>query len=274
MAGIKWRLTGDGFFADLEYIEQGFEGVYEMSTHPFVNESGQVDYFDDGVAYDKVSSTFTAVIEEGQLRALTTTYNNNRDGEFVLSPVNGGSGLALFTPAYAGDSSFIFKIAEIKQTGTLDNERYQWFRVQFKVFSSTSLPAYSPSLGNDEGNIQIGTIGGLRYPLGGFSVSVDYDVGAVQTGLNIAYVNNWYSQNEKTKFKLRLLQDKMSLLLKHLIANRNTDYSFVVPNGVFPFGATAGDNQTFTAKLLTNKLKVKQVENKRYDIDLEFQRVI
>jgi hypothetical protein len=275
MSTGAWTLIADDLTeVQIEYIEEGFSSEIMLSGHSITLESGQEAFFDDGADYDKYKSKFSCVMEASQLSALETQYNNNRDKIFVLTPTDGGSGFALFTPAYGGEGDFPIKILNVTQSGTLDATRYQWFRVVFEVASVLGLPPYSPQLGNDEGTLQIGTIGGLRYPVGGFNPKIEYDVGGKVTSYLKTFVNDWGSQSEKTKFKLELLHDKMSLLIKHLLSVRYDEVDIIVQSGSYPFGASQGDNKTFTSRLISKKLVVTQTINKRYQVELEFQRVV
>lgn len=267
-----WTLqNGLGSTIDIDWIEEGFQSTIELAGHKHISESGLVTFFDDGAQYDKVRSVFSAVINQTKMTELENFYNADRDGDFTLI-TNSQEGLALFSPAFGDEGAFVFKIKSMKQTGALNKEIYKYFRVEFSVLA-VGFPTYSPSLGNDEGKIQIGTIGGLRYPVNDFDVSIEMDVGAEQTGFGVAYVNDWEEQNEKTKFTLRLLHDKMSLLLKNLRTTRYSDLLLNVPSGVYPFGAKQGNFLSFQTRLLNTKLIVNQIKNKRYELTLELQRL-
>lgn len=256
----------------LDQIEEGFKSAYELSGHAFKGEQGIYKFFDDGVTYDKVRATFTAIVDATNMANLEVLYNNSRDAIYTLIP-NGASGLALFTPAYGDQGTFKFYIEKFSQTAPLNSSIYKYYRVRFDVFSSADLPTYSPALGNDEGNIQIGTIGGLRYPVNNFNLVVDMDAGVKQTALNVNYANDFSSQNEITKFKLRLLHDKMSLLIKHLSTARYGELDLIVPSDVAPFGAARIGTRNFKTRMLNKKLEVTQVKNKRYELELTLQRL-
>jgi len=256
----------------LNEIEEGFESNIEMSAHEFQGENGLIEFFDDGSQYDKIQSTFSAILDETNFNSLISVYTSSKDQDFTLS-LNANRGLALFSPAFGDLGDFVFKIKKINYSGALNSTIYKHFRVTFTVLASSPLPSYSPALGNDEGNIQIGTIGGLRYPIDGFQLQKTYDLDAENTGFGVNYSNDFFSQNEITKFNLRLLHDKMSLLLKHLRTNRYAPINLIVPSEVYPFGAEFSGTTTFSTRLLTKKLKVTQVKNKRYEIELTFQRL-
>ena len=257
---------------DFEYIEEGYESNIELPFAIEKLENGQINIWDDGATYDKYSCNFSAVFTEASFNSLLAVYNADRGADFTLTPNNGG-GFSPFTPAYGDEGTFTFKIVNFKQSGTLDEERYQWFRVSFEIVNSGALPSYSPATGNDEGSLQIGTIGGLRYPIGGYQPSVNYMQTAIGTAQVVAYSQDWSDSAYNTKMKLRLLQDKMSLLIKHLLSERTNQISILVPQGHFPYGAEKGDNASFTSRLISTQLRVKHLVNKRYEIELNFQKV-
>lgn len=265
--------TTSGSTFNLEYIEEGFESVIDLPFSFESLEDGNIEAFDDGSTYDKHSCRFTALMTEASYNSLIAVYNAKRDADFTLTPGSTGGGFSPFTPAYGDEGTFTFKIVNFKQSGTLDEERYQWFRVSFEVVNSGTLPSYSPATGNDEGSLQIGTIGGLRYPIGGYQPSVDYMQTAIGTAQVVAYSQDWSDSAYNTKMKLRLLHDKMSLLIKHLLSERTNQISILVPTGHFPYGAEKGDNASFTSRLISTKLRVKHLVNKRYEIELNFQKV-
>ena len=257
---------------DFEYIEEGYESNIELPFALEKLENGQINIWDDGATYDKYSCNFSAVLTEASFNSLLAVYNADRGADFTLTPNNGG-GFSPFTPAYGDEGTFTFKIVNFKQSGTLDEERYQWFRVSFEIVNSGALPSYSPATGNDEGSLQIGTIGGLRYPIGGYQPSVNYMQTAIGTAQVVAYSQDWSDSAYNTKMKLRLLHDKMSLLIKHLLSERTNQISILVPQGHFPYGAEKGDNASFTSRLISTQLRVKHLVNKRYEIELSFQKV-
>jgi len=180
-----WTLQNDqGSTIDFAWIEEGFQSTIELAGHKHVSESGLVTFFDDGAQYDKVRAVFSAIVDQTKMTELENLYNADRDGDFTLI-TNSQRGLALFSPAFGDGGSFVFKIEKMKQTGALNKEIYKYFRVEFSVLA-VGFPEYSPQLGNDEGKIQIGSIGGIRYPINDFDVSVSMDVGAEQTGFGVA----------------------------------------------------------------------------------------
>ena len=186
----RWILTGAAFrtFA-FEYIEEGFESTIDLSAHSVNKENGQLAWFDDGEIYDIYRSRFTAVMTPEDLNALQVVYNFNRDSQYTLAPETTGRGFALFTPAFGDVGPFTFKIKSFRQSGTLNDERYLWYRVSFEVELSGSLPTYSPSPVESEGNWNIGTIFGLRYPLTNFQSEVFFDV-VLDGGQKIRYNAN------------------------------------------------------------------------------------
>jgi hypothetical protein len=256
----------------LDQIEEGYKSTYELSGHAFKGEQGIYKFFDDGVMYDKVRATFSAIVDATNMANLETLYNDSRDAVFTLTP-NANRGLALFTPAFGDQGPFNFYIEKFSQSAPLNSTIYKYYRVQFSVYSSADLPTYSPVLGNDEGNITIGQIGGIRYPVNNFNLAVDMDAGVKQTALNVNYSNDLSSQNEITKFKLRLLHDKMSLLIKNLKTNRYGELDLIVPDDVAPFGAAQIGTRHFKTRMLNKTLEVTQVKNKRYELELTLQRL-
>lgn len=269
-----YTLSANGQDFPIQYIEEGYESTIELPWSQIEKENLQVSTFDDGSIYDVYKCKFSAVMEKADYDNLMLVYRDNKDLNFTLVAQNGGAGFSPFSPAYGDQGTFTFKINELKQSGTLDDERYQWFRVSFDVVNAGVLPSYSPSLGNNEGNLQIGTIGGLRYPIGGYNPNVDFDTSAIGLATSSSYAQSWENDDQRTRMRLRLLFDKMSLLIKHLLSERTNELAILVPSGHYPFGAEGGDNQSFQTRMLTKTLRIKQIKNKRYEINLEFQRVI
>lgn len=256
----------------IEWIEEGFTSSIEMSAHKFESETGETQFFDDGATYDRLRSQFTAILNATELANLQTIYDNSRDGVFTLD-TNGMGGLALFTPAFGDLGPFYFNVKSFQQTGALNSTKYKYFRIRFDVYEALQPPIYTPQAGNDEGNLQIGTTTGIRYPINDFNVSVKAFADTVGLAYSFNSSNDLTERTEKTKFKLRLLHDKMSALLKHLRTDRYGEIDFIVPNEVYPFGANYDGVTNFKVRLLNTELKVTQVKNKRYELELEFQRL-
>lgn len=257
---------------NIEWIEEGFASSILLSAHKFESETGETQFFDDGATYDRLRSQFTAILNATELSNLQTIYDNSRDGVFTLD-TNGIRGLALFSPAFGDLGSFYFNIKSFKQTGALNSTKYKYFRVSFDVFEAQAPPIYTPLSGGDEGNLEIGSVTGIRYPVNDFSVNVSAFADSVGLAYSFNSSNDLTERTEKTKFKLRLLHDKMSSLLKHLRIVRYGELDFVVPNEVYPFGANYSGVTNFKVRLLNTELKVTQVKNKRYELELNFQRL-
>ena len=275
----RYALSNGATTIYLREIEEGYTSTIEMPFNKVNKENGQVAIFDDGSSYDKYTCKFSIVLDASAMATLLTWYSDFPTNDYTIlnfpsSPSATARGFSPFTPAYGDEGIFYFNILSVNQTGTLDNERYQWFRVELLMASTLNKPTYSPSLGNNEGNLQIGTIGGLRYPIGGYQPNVVYDSNGVTLSNDNNFINTMGWQSDKTKMTLNLLFDKMSLLIKHLLSERTNDISILVPSGHYPYGASQGDNKAFNSRLISDKLVVKHMGAKRYQIELEFQRVI
>ena len=273
----KYTLTSPSGTIELRTLEEGWTSTIDLPFTKNNKEDGQVAIFDDGAGYDRYTCTFSMVLDATNMALLLQWYEADKTSNFSItnssvSPAT-SVGFSPFTPAYGDTGTFYFNILKLSQSGTLDGEKYQWFRVTLDIASYIPFPTYSPSIGNNEGNLQIGTIGGLRYPIGGYKPSVTYDVGGVVTATHFNYLNNSGWKSEKCKMTLELLHDKMSFLVKHLLSERASPIAILVPSGHFPYGAEAGDNQSFNSRLITDKLVVKHKVALRYTIELEFQRI-
>ena len=273
----KYTLTSPSGTIDLRTIEEGWTSIIDLPFTKNDKEDGQVGIFDDGAGFDRYTCSFTIVLNATNMALLMQWYEADKTSNFSitnssLSPAT-SRGFAPFTPCYGDSGTFHFNILELTQSGTLDAQKYQFFRVGLKIASYLPLPTYSPSLGNNEGNLQIGTIGGLRYPIGGYKPEVVYDVGGNVVATNFNYLNSLGWKSQKCKMTLDLLHDKMSLLIKHLLSERTNPISILVPSGHFPYGALGGDNQSFNSRLISDKLVVKHKVALRYTIELEFQRI-
>lgn len=272
-------IIGQSGTFDLEYIEEGYTSTITLPFSKIEKENNQISIFDDGSDYDKYSCEFSCVMTADAFTNLNAIYEDDADYSFTIIPNVGSSGFSPFTPAFGDNGSYQFKIKSLKQSGTLDDERYQWFRVSFSIIMAVLPSSYSPTLEAVEGNLTIGSVGGLRYPIGGYKPSVEYDVGTASTGSipmgsnQIAYAQNWLNSSSTSKMTIRALFGRASFLLKHLLSVRAQELSILAPQGHYPYGPKNGDNQSFTSRLISRQIVVKHVNNQRYDISLEFQRV-
>lgn len=151
----------------------------------------------------------------------------------------------------------------------------RWGKVAVALVAK-SYPSYSLPAERTQGNLQIGSITGLRYPDTLPDVRVDYAISTRLTESGVAYTVDGLedSDNYDTTLSMVCNQSKAAALINHLVTSvRYSNTSLIGGANTYLFGLDKIGNGTYTCKWLDNVLKVNHEYFDRFTFDLNFNLV-
>jgi len=136
---------------------------------------------------------------------------------------------------------------------------YKWSLTITKT--SAALPAYTLPSEVSDGDLQIGTVTGLRYPINWCNAQIDYRVSTTLTQDGTAhYVDRGAAADQyKTSLVLAQSENKMAALMEYIVGTaRASAFTIVSHTGTYPFGYAKGDG-TFSVSLAQSEIDLTHV---------------
>lgn len=265
--------------------DYGYEVIIHMNKKVSERVRG-FSIYDYGVSYDwrelKVTWTVNATDANNLLTTFTDT-NKSRAKSISLS-LPQGSGFFPFGPDLGDCANFVtpFKLRLIdltKSSGSTGNEPWKYFKIIGRFVMEQFPPYTIPAQNCDEGNLQIGTISGLRFPQNFTSNEFDLFVkDSVTLGGN-AYMTDYGSpyaslhENDKyvSTFNMVLNHKNAANLINHLTQTvRGNDVDLTSPANSYVFGRLKGDTDTYTCRWLDKELRIIHSQYDRFEFNLRF----
>ena len=268
---VNFMTFNDGstdLFVELPY--QGYKSVINMLRKPSPKKSGKINFWDSGTTYDRYTVSCEILLTASETTTFLDYFSvTNRDSDVTLTP-NGD--FFPFTPLRGNTPNFVVRVSNIKQSGSLMKGGYKHFKIGFDMqFVDTAWPSYSLPSTRSQGTLQIGTIGGLRYPIDGFKQEITYNINTVnQMGFNQKTVD-WDSDAFNVSFELTLESSKMGALLNYLVTNRNSDITIIGDTDQFVFGNQKLNSGTYTARCLNTEFEVLHQSYDRFTLSTKWQ---
>jgi len=193
-------------------------------------------------------------------------------GSEVKLRLRSGCGWHPAGPDKGESGDFLARFLSVKPGGVLESP-WQHFRVEVE-FLLTSIPAYALPSEVSEGDLQIGTITGLRYPPDFPEPDTVYDVTTAVTrdgtGKPVDKLTDIYT----TKLPMVCNESKAGALINHMVGTvRDNTVSIVAGANNFIFGRDNGGAGTHTCYWLNDMLTATHSRHDEWAFDLNFYQV-
>ena len=186
--------------------------------------------------------------------------------DFFMDPTKGRGAtvnLALGTnsgfypggPDKTSSGDFSVACVELEPSGML-HRPMKWFDISVTL-QVLSMPVTSVPTQRDQGNLQIGTVTGLRYPQDGYGIEILNSCGVAVGMANTISVTDIGTDADRHETKIRLTGNtsKMAALANEFaVTIRNNDFSIITQANNYPYGRAKGGSGTFTSQLISNVL--------------------
>jgi len=203
-------------------------------------------------------------------------------GEDLTLQLGTTSGFFPFGPDKGDTGDFTVRVTNFTPGGQRHKPWLYWGPTLDMVMVSN--PAYSVSDDMDDGQLQVGTVTGLRYPQAGYRQSIDYAVQNTvtwdSTGHSLDMGANADGYESDCTFSGNT--GKMGALVAYLVgtARGNDNVSFVASANNYPFGVDMGGSGSFTVQFLYTareddrvKLRMNHVSFDQWTLDTRMRFV-
>jgi len=256
--------------------QYGYTTTIHIATHITPVAPKGYTVWDDGSSYDYRTCRAEFLLYEDDAETLIQTitddaYGRGIDCNLILQE---GSGFYPFGPDKGDSGTFGVRIVRV-EPGPVQEEPWRYFRIAVEMVA-TSYPGYVLPTEVSEGDLQIGTITGLRYPPD-FPKSLHnvlYDANITRDGSPYTTDYLQSSDNYETSLPMVCNHSKSAALVNHLVSTvRGSTLSVVGGDNTYLFGRIPGDSGTYTCRWIDSSLKIVHVAYNRFSFDLNFYRV-
>jgi hypothetical protein len=268
--------TGSGTSYIISTPVFGYSIDYVMSTKITKAINNQYTIWDNGYVYDHSILNCTWLLNSTDATTLINIFkdtNKARGGvlDFIL-PSNSG-----FYPLGASEhdsGTFTFIVMEYDQQAIIGHPE-DYFYVNAKLHETNTIHDYNSIAQSNLGNLQIGTITGLRWPDNYHTP--DYKINFVSQITE----HDYYFQIDRTsgdqyeaELPLTLYTGDMGALINHLTTVvRGNAVNIITPDNAYMFGKENGSG-THSCKLIQNVITQKHILYNRWTTSLKFSKVI
>ncbi len=189
-------------------------------------------------------------------------------GSIVL---DAGSGFFPFGPDLGDAGTFGARMTRLDPSPPLE-EPWLYFRNTVE-FVMTSNPAYGLPAEQDEGDLQIGGITGLRYPPTFPEPSIEYAQTTPLTRDGTPYTLDKQPADDKyeTTLPMVLRHNKAAALVNHMVVTvRDNNVTIVDAGNGYLFGRSPGEGASFACQWLNEVLTVKHDGFDQFSFPLSF----
>ena len=252
----------------------GYESSIKLSLiHSEVLPRGY-RIWDNGVGNDYRVCKFTALLNETQTANLIDIYTDNARGSNVTLTLGSNSGFYPFGPDLGDSGNFSVRFLNIKANPVLE-EPWQYFNTEIEMVM-VSNPSYSLPTEVDEGDLQIGSITGLRYPPSFPRSSSGHFISNILTYDGSPFSIDKTNQGDTLTTTLGMLcnQSKSAALIDHMVNTvRDSNVSIVAGTRNWIFGNEGATSGTYTCQFMNKTITISHEYYNGFAFDLSFYRV-
>jgi len=233
--------TAQAQSATIKTPRYGYNSFISMKIDKTLCSDGSYTFFDNGTVYDRRKCSAQWLLTATELNNMNTMFKDplKSRGEDVTLNLGTNSGFYPFGPDYGDSGEFVVRVLNYNQGGQLFQPfRYYILALDLQYISGPS-PSYSFSDNCDDGNLQIGTITGIRYPQAGYDPETPYKVFNAVTFTGDVYSRDagQISDIFETSFKISGNQGKMAALIDYIVSTaRSSNTTIITQANNYLFG--------------------------------------
>lgn len=268
-----WLDSGGGSLSGINTPEYGYTSEIHMAFTVAEHETGY-GFWDNGAANDyRICTGAKFNTTAAKMTEVSEFFRNGIKGRgqnFVMG-LGSGTGFYPFGPDknHAGD--YTVRLLDQEQSGLLTYP-FRYMDNSISMLLAGAKTSTTATL-KPEGSFQIGTVTGLRWPEGGIkpvlkrSLYQSLSYNGTPSAVDVGQAGDVW----ECEFELVCNYANALNLVKHLVETvRTNDVAIVAPDWFYLFGADKQSGGTYTAKLLTNVIKVTHEAYDKFSIPLKF----
>lgn len=260
---------------EIGYSVQIAVAIQHIPTVPF-----GYNLWDNGVARDYRTSKASFLMSQSDTASLIDIFANKNKGRGISATLrlgagsSAGSGYYPFGPDHGDRGDFDVRILTVDPGPQLE-EPWLWYRTVLEMVEESN-PAYVLPAEQDEGDVEIGTIDGLRWPTAFPAPGISYGMTTQLTRNGTAYTVDKRADADSytTNMPMRLRQNKAAALIDHLVTTVRAANVTITPgasNG-YIFGAQKGEGP-FVCNWLDEVVPISHTGWDQFEFPLNFQYV-
>jgi len=240
MSGTMTITTG-GNSITVDMPQYGYTVDVFLSIIPAMSAAGTLTAWDNGIAYDhrvlRGLKWLLNAADQAELQDFFTTVGKGRETSVVFGLGGTPTGFFPFGADKGDKGNFSCRMIEQSQGG-MNISTWRHYENTLK-FVLVTPPSYSLPTQVDEGDFQIGSVDGIRYPQGGFELDAQKNVSHVLTHSGVPYEMDGANSADVfyNSFTVETNQTKMAALMAYLTATaRGGEFQTIFPSDSYPFG--------------------------------------
>lgn len=232
--------------------------------------------WDNSDTYDFRRCKCNLLLNATQTDSLLGIFNdvNKGRGISVTLKLGRNSGFYPYGPDHGDSGNFQSRMISIVPSPVLE-EPHLYFNTTIE-FIEESNPSYSLPAEQSEGNLQIGTIAGLRYPPEYPKSSTDYGFSTQITTDGSPYTIDKTNDADYyvTTLPMVCSQNKAAALINHMMGTvRANNVNVISQANNYLFGREGGSNKTYVCQWLNEIITIKCPRYDEFNFDLIFYMV-
>ena len=232
--------------------------------------------WDNGAANDYRLCKGDFLLNASDANGLITIYQSGSVGRGISIELHlhNTSGFFPGGPDKGDSGKWMIRFTKI-EPGGVEEEPYKYFRVHTE-FVIESYPSYSLPSPVTEGDLQIGSITGLRWPPNWSDPINEIAVNAQLTYTGAATVvdKTTAADQEKCVLPMVLNQSKAAALINHMAGTvRDNNLNIVTKGDCYLFGRIPGAAGTYSCQWIDGAIKIIHNRHDEFAFDLSFFRL-
>lgn len=275
------ELKYDSTYVEFPAPKFGYEVKITLSTHIQKLQNGKYSIWDDGggvTTYDRRQLTCEFFLSATETNSMIDIFTNSAKGrnENLAIRIQSAnhSDFYPFGPDKGDDGEYGCHLISVIPHPTVGHPP-DYFNVACVFTSTNSYPGYAIPSKREEGELQIGTIDGLRWPKQGHRQTIEYGVqtNITTNGTPFGIDRTSTADTWDCELPLTLLQANAARLVDHISGTvRASDVSIIPPSNSYLFGRENDGTATYTCKLIQNEISIIHENHDRFNMSLQFSR--
>jgi hypothetical protein len=255
----------------------GYSTIIDLPFEIEKLDNGDYSIWDNGINFDIRKCKCTFMLSLAQANTLLTALTTNSVGRAATLTLMLGtnSGFYPFGPDKGDSGNFTIRVLNFKPLSSIGHPA-DFFPIEIEFQNISTYPAYSMPAELQEGDLQIGTITGLRYPQGMHEQNFEFGIKPIITQgsevYNIDSASN--SDSYDSQMGMSLCYNKAAALIEHLTATvRASTLSIIPPANSYLFGRLNASTATYTCNWIDKQIEIQNPSFNNFTFNLNFHRI-
>lgn len=254
--------------------QHGYESRIVMAMKKFKATNGEIRFWDNTSTYDARLCKCQFVLNYTMANNFKTFFNDptkGRGSNVLMTLGLTKTGFFPFGPDYGDIGSFNVRMLDMTVSKQL-HAPWKWWTIDCTFVLVLTYQTYSIPTQYDDGNFQVGTVTGLRYPQDGFDQNTKYGM------TNLAVFGGGMQETDKgiagdtfgNNFDITANNTKASALVYYLVNTaRGNQFNVITDTNYYAFGIHKNATATFACRLEDNEIVVNHYGYNQFRINMK-----